>query len=250
MGARPRWLLLSVGVPQKLWERGFARALLTSAASYASGFGVALVGGDISRTPEHVAVDSIVVGEVERGRAVLRSGAKPGDQIYVTGFLGGAAYTLRDTKRQSWHASHGPEGGIREMAPQPRVELGAALGARRLATAMIDISDGLSSDLAHLCRASEVGARVEAASLPLDPVLKYARLERSDALSLALHGGEDFELLFTVHPSRARTVEKLGREVTRIGEITADAGRIELVEGRRKRALKPQGFEHFGRSRR
>jgi thiamine-monophosphate kinase len=249
MGARARWLLLSVGVPLKLWERGFARSLLSSAISYAAGFGVALVGGDISRTPEHVAVDSIVLGEVERGRAVLRSGAKPGDQIYVTGFLGGAAYTLRDAERQSWHAAHGPEGSLREPTPQPRVEFGLAIGARRLATAMIDISDGLSSDLAHLCRESSVGACVEAESLPLDPVLKQAGLKKSDALSLALHGGEDFELLFTVRPRRANAVEKLRGQlnVTRIGEITADASRIELIEGRRTRTLKPRGFQHFSR---
>jgi thiamine-monophosphate kinase len=252
MGARPRWLLLSVGVPRKLWQRGFARTLLSNAMAYAADFRVALVGGDISRTPEHVVVDSIVVGEVERGRAVLRSGAKPGDQIYVTGSLGGAAYTLRDTGRQSWRASHGPEESFREATPHPRVELGSALGSRRLATAMIDVSDGLSSDLAHLCRESGVGARVEAARLPLDPLLKQAGLKKSDALSLALNGGEDFELLFTVRPRRTAAVEKLRGQVnvTRIGEITNDACRIELVEGRRTRTLKPGGFEHFGRTRR
>jgi thiamine-monophosphate kinase len=248
MGARPRWLLLSVGVPRKLWRRGFARSLISGAMAYAGDFGVVLVGGDISRTPERVVVDSIVVGEVGRGRAVLRSGARAGDQIYVTGFLGGAAYTLRDTGRQSWLASHAPEENFREPTPHPRVEFGSALGSRRLAASMIDLSDGLSSDLAHLCRESGVGARIEAASLPLDPLLKQSGLKKSDALSLALHGGEDFELLFTVRPRRASAVEKLrGRvKVTRIGEITDDAGRIELVEGRRTRALKPGGFEHFG----
>jgi thiamine-monophosphate kinase len=249
MGARPRWLLLSVGIPRKLWECGFARTLLSSALSYAAGFGVALVGGDISRTPEHVVVDSIVLGEVERGRAVPRSGAKPGDQIYVTGFLGGAAYTLRDAERQSWHAADGPEGGLREPTPQPRVEFGSIIGSRRLATAMIDISDGLSSDLAHLCRESGVGARVEAASLPLDPVLNRAGLKKSDALSLALHGGEDFELLFTVRPRRANAVEKLRGQVnlTRIGEVTAERGKVRLVHNKRARLLRPGGFEHFGR---
>ncbi|MFL6286430.1 MAG: thiamine-phosphate kinase [Pyrinomonadaceae bacterium] len=249
MGARARWLLLSVGVPLKLWERGFARTLLSNAMSYAADFGVALVGGDISRTPEHVAVDSIVLGEVERGRAVPRSGAKPGDQIYVTGFLGGAAYTLRDAERQSWHAADGPEGSLREPTPRPRVEFGSDIGSCRLATAMIDVSDGLSSDLAHLCRESKVGARIEAASLPLDPLLKQAGLKKSDALSLALHGGEDFELLFTVRPRRVNAVEKLCGQlnVTRIGEITADTSRVELIEGRRTRTLRPRGFEHFSR---
>jgi thiamine-monophosphate kinase len=305
MGARPRWLLLSIGVPQKLWEQGFARALSATASLYAQLNQVTLVGGDISRTPEHVVIDSIVVGDVEHGRAVLRSGAKPGDQIYVTGFLGGAAHTLRDAGRQSWYVPNSRRGAPKnrffadldkihemltrasvgrrkpnvrqtkksgapfssahsaadEMAawferrapiPQPRVRFGSIIGSRRLATAMIDISDGLSSDLAHICRESGVGARIEAESLPLDPLLKFARLKKADALALALHGGEDFELLFTVRPRRAKEVEKLGGEVpvTRIGEITNDAGRIELIDGRSKRILKPAGFEHFKRSRR
>ena len=249
MGARPRWLLLSVGVPRKLWKRGFGDSLVMSALTYASDFGVALVGGDISSTPEHVVVDSIVVGEVGRGRAVLRSGARPGDQIYVTGFLGGAAYTLRDTARQSWLAAHGPDGSLREPTPHPRVEWGALLGERRLATALIDLSDGLSSDLAHLCRESGVGARVVAASLPLDPVLEQAGLTESDALRLALDGGEDFELLFTVSERNASKLpnELNGVRVTRIGKVTAERGKVRLTHKGRSRILRPGGFEHFKR---
>ena len=127
-----------------------------------------------------------------------------------------------------------------------------ARGERGLATALIDLSDGLSSDLAHLCRESRVGARVEAALLPLDPLLKSTNATEADALSLALDGGEDFELLFTV---RARDAARLPREVcgvpaTRVGEVTGARAKIRIIEGGRERLLKPGGFEHFKRARR
>jgi len=254
MGARPRWLLLSVGVPQKLWERGFARTLIFDAMEYAAGFGVVLIGGDISRTPEHIVVDSIVLGEVRRGRAVLRSGARAGDQIFVTGSLGGAAAGLRILEgsrvRQSKNLETAERGLVaRQLQPTPRVELGALLGERRLATAMIDLSDGLSSDLAHLCRESRVGARVEAESLPLDSMLESAGIVADDALSLALDGGEDFELLFTVSERDARKLPKEldGVRVTRIGEVTRERGKVRLLRDGRARLLRPGGFEHFRR---
>jgi thiamine-monophosphate kinase len=254
MGARPRWLLLSVGLPRKLWRRGFARALVSNAMAYAADFGVALVGGDISRTPERVVVDSIVVGEVRRGRAVLRSGAQVGDQIFVTGSLGGAAKGLMILEggrvRRSKDYESAERGLVaRQQQPTPRVEWGATLGERRLASAMIDLSDGLSSDLAHLCRESRVGARVEAASLPLDPLLGSAGTACDDALSLALHGGEDFELLFTVSERNARRLPSQlgGVRATRIGEVTRERGKVRLVRDGRARLLRPGGFEHFGR---
>ena len=257
MGARPRWLLLSVGVPRKLWERGFACALISDAMNHAADFGVALVGGDISRTPEHVVVDSIVLGEVGRGRAVPRSGARVGDQIFVTGSLGGAAAGLkilegvRVRRPRSGARMTSAERGLvaRQLQPVPRVEWGAMLGERRLATAMIDLSDGLSSDLAHLCRESRVGARLEAASLPLDPLLEPAGIASDDALSLALHGGEDFELLFTISERDARKLPTQlgGVHATRVGEVTGERGKVRLVRDGRARLLRPGGFEHFSR---
>jgi thiamine-monophosphate kinase len=260
MGARPRWLLLSVGVPRKLWERGFARALLSNAMTYASDIGVTLVGGDISRTLEHVVVDSIVLGEVERGRAVLRSGARVGDQIFVTGSLGGASAGLKILEGGRVRQSHSgarmtsaTRGLVaRQLQPTPRVEWGALLGERRLASAMIDLSDGLSSDIMHICRESRAGARIEAASLPLDPLLESAGITGDDALSLALHGGEDFELLFTVSERDARGLPSQldGVQATRIGEVTRERGKVRLVRDGRARLLRPGGFDHFGRTRR
>src|SRR5437763_7205608 len=204
MGARPRFCLLSVGVPSARWYGDFIKEFYRGVRALAARYGVAIIGGDISRTPARVVVDSVVLGEVRRGRAVLRSGALVGDQIFVTGSLGGAAAGLKileshavtqsDAKltrqstakltRQSTARLTRAQHQLAELTraqqrlvrrqtrPAPRVEWGALVGERRLATAMIDLSDGLSSDLAHLCRESGVGARVEAALLPFEPLLK------------------------------------------------------------------------------
>jgi thiamine-monophosphate kinase len=247
-------------------------------------YGVRLIGGDTSRTPERLVIDSIVMGEVRRGRALLRSGARAGDWIFVTGTLGGAAAGLKilesraahkilesraerksrsgsQPKAKLTHSEMKPtlsgmkltraERGLirRQTRPTPRVEWGMLLCELELATALIDLSDGLSSDLAHVCRESGVGARVDAALLPFEPLLKSTATSEDDALSLALDGGEDFELLFTVSP---RMASKLPREVcgvaaTLIGEVTSERGKVRLVRGGRARVLRPGGFEHFQR---
>lgn len=269
MGAQPRFCLLSVGVPRALWLGGFAEEFYRGVRALAGLYGVRVIGGDTSRTPERVVVDSVVLGEVRRGRALTRAGARAGDQIFVTGSLGGAAAGLRVLEsrragnrrpgsRQTPPASSSnvaltrAERGLvrRQTRPSPRVEWGELLGERGLATASIDLSDGLSSDLAHVCRESGVGARVEASLLPLDPLLKTAPAE--EALALALDGGEDFELLFTVSPRKASRLprEVGGVPVTRVGEVTAERGKVRLIGDGRARLLRPGGFEHFGRDRR
>jgi thiamine-monophosphate kinase len=256
MGARPRFCLLSVGVPRGRWRGQFLEEFYAGVRALAGAHGVLIVGGDTSRTPERVVVDSIVMGEVRTGRAVMRSGARAGDQIFVTGSLGGAAAGLKILEsgavRQSKALRQTKTPGLvaRQLRPTPRVEWGAMLGERRLASAMIDLSDGLSSDLAHVCRESRVGARVEAASLPLDPLLQSNGIAPAEALSHALHGGEDFELLFTVSERDARRLpdELGGVPVTRIGEVTRERGKVRLVRDGRARLLRPGGFEHFGRS--
>jgi thiamine-monophosphate kinase len=263
MGARPLYCLLSVGVPAARWRGRFLEEFYAGVRSLAARFGVAIIGGDTSRTPGRVVVDSVVIGEVRRGRARLRSGARAGDQIFVTGSLGGAAAGLkilesnaRRTKilesdaRRTSSASRSLV--ARQLRPTPRVEWGALLCERRMATAMIDLSDGLSSDLAHVCRESRVGARLHADRLPLDPSLEAAGIEGDEALTLALDGGEDFELLFTVGARDARKVprELEGVPVTRIGEVTSERGKVRLIRNDRARLLRPGGFEHFGGARR
>ena len=255
MGARPRFCLLSVGVPRGRWRGSFLEEFYAGVRSLAEAHGVLIIGGDTSRTPERVVVDSIVLGEVRSGRAVLRSGAREGDQIFVTGSLGGAAAGLKTLEsgavRKSKTLRQAKTLGLvaRQLRPTPRVEWGAMLGELRLASAMIDLSDGLSSDLAHVCRESLVGARVDAASLPLDPLLAPAGIAHGEALALALDGGEDFELLFTVSARDARRLpdELGGVRVTRIGEVTRERGKVRLVRDGRARLLRPGGFEHFAR---
>lgn len=270
MGGRPRWALLSIGVPRALWERpGFVIDLYEGAETLARLCGAFIIGGDISRTPERVVVDATLIGEAARGRSVRRAGARPGDQIFVTGTLGGAAGALRVFEHaRSLSKSSPPEAQsfarvYSELArcqtrPAPRVEWGALLGERGLATAMIDLSDGLSSDLAHLCRESDAGALIEAASVPVNPLLTPARVARGDAfrrslkkdaLTLALHGGEDFELLFTVRPRDARKLRESldGVPVTRIGVVRESREGVKILRGGREVRLAPSGFEHFRR---
>lgn len=257
MGALPRWALLSIGLPREVWESHFVDDFYEGFFALAERTGVALVGGDVSRTPERIVVDSIVLGETMAGRAVLRSGARPGDHIFVTGTLGGAAAGLRFLERGSQvekrkdfdHQARDIERLIlRQLQPEPRAGWGALLGMEGLATAMIDTSDGLSSDLAHLCRESRTGAQVEAARLPVNPSLRRLCGRRAlDPLQLALHGGEDFELLFTIRPRDLRRLPRRvdGVPATYIGDVTRGAGHIQVIEGRREWTLQPGGFTHF-----
>ncbi|MCA1615341.1 MAG: thiamine-phosphate kinase [Acidobacteria bacterium] len=267
MGGRPRWALLSIGVPREIWGRSdFVALLYEGAERLARRHGATVVGGDVSRTPERIVLDSILIGEAAPGRAILRSGARPGDQIFVTGTLGGAAAGLRVSE----HAATLPATAARTLlrrfskltlcqrTPTPRVGWGARLGERGLATSMIDTSDGLSSDLAHLCRESGAGALVDAAAVPVNPLVSappaprraFSRSLRGDALTLALHGGEDYELLFTVAPSDLGKLPKKvgGVPATRIGEIRARPRGVKLLRDGREEDLPPSGFQHFGRA--
>ncbi|HEX8773006.1 MAG TPA: thiamine-phosphate kinase [Pyrinomonadaceae bacterium] len=261
MGASPRWAMLSIGVPRDVWRSGFVDELYEGFFALADHHGVALIGGDVSRTPDRIVIDSIVLGETGRGRAVLRSGARPGDHIFVTGRLGGSAAGLRLIERGARLGQKARGGSdyssraveelrLRHLRPLPRVEWGQRLGRERLATAMIDLSDGLSSDLQHLCEESGVGATLEVARIPLEHHTASIGVLRSlDPLKAALHGGEDFELLFTIRPRDLRRLPRSvkGVPATYIGDITNETGCITMLEGSRRWTLVPAGFEHFGR---
>ena len=291
MGARPLWSLVSIGLPDDVWNDTFKDEFFDGYLTLADEYRVALAGGDVSRTVDQIVIDSILLGEVSSGAAVLRSTAQPGDQIYVTGALGGSAAGLKliemgarlrsqksevrsqkDTKDRSTSPTvrEGSESEplavasglgaerseddaiqtllLRHLRPHPRVGWGIVLGEERLASAMIDISDGLSSDLAHLCRESNAGALIQSAEIPIDKdVTKLCGRRALDPLALALHGGEDFELLFTVHPENAARLPKRvdGVAISCIGEITNEPGQIRIAEKNRVWDIEPQGFEHF-----
>lgn len=252
MGTRPSFCLLSVGVPRARWRGRFLEEFYEGVRALAEVYGVRIIGGDTSRTPGGVVIDSVVLGEVRRGCALMRGGARAGEQIFVTGALGGAAAGLKILESVAARTSRrrAKRGLVqRQRRPEPRVEWGALLGEKGLATSLIDLSDGLSSDLAHVCRESGVGARLDASLLPLDPLLAQAGVDADESLKLALDGGEDFELLFTADSRQAARLprEVGGVPVTRVGEVTSERGKVRLVRDGKARLLKPGGFEHFGR---
>lgn len=241
MGGTPRCFLLSLAIPPAL-TGAWLDAFLVGLRRAQRRLGCVLAGGDTTRS-NRILIQVTVVGEVHSGAAVLRSGAKPGDLIYVSGRLGEAESGLRRLLAQERIAPADP--ALRKhLYPEPRLRLGSWLARNRLATAMMDLSDGLSTDLARLCTASKVGARIEASRLPL-PCAGGA--QRRDALNLALHGGDDYELLFTVSPASRRQIPKNFARVrlTQIGEITRQSS-LQLVDSKGStQALAISGWDPF-----
>ncbi len=240
MGGEPLAVFLSLALPRDLpqkWVDGFLRGLLNLAGK----FGVSLAGGDTAESPDGILADTVVLGSAPRGKAILRSGARPGDRIYVSGALGGSAAAMRRMLDQPKHRLR-PVEYLQHFFPEPRLPLGHMLREKGLASAMIDISDGLSTDLAHICEESGVGAELQAEAIPRATVGNPAR---DVELDFAVHGGEDYELLFTA-PSGKRIPERVaGVPITLIGHITRGK-RVFLVNKNGERyELRPQGWEHF-----
>jgi thiamine-monophosphate kinase len=235
MGGEPLACFLSLGLPADLpqaWANGFLRGLLALASRHK----VQLAGGDVSSAPQ-ITADIVVTGQVPSGTAILRSGAKPGDRIYVSGALGGSAGTLK--KLLSGKAIK-PTKSSPHFYPTPRLEVGDWLRKRHLATAMIDISDGTSVDLRHICDESGVAAILISNKVPI---------AKSADLELALHGGEDYELLFT-SPQSAKIPSRIaGVAITYVGEIRNRrdySSAIQILGDNGKVLPLPQrGWEHF-----
>jgi thiamine-monophosphate kinase len=240
MGGEPIAAFLSLAVPAKLpqkWVDGFLKGLLTLAKR----FNVKLAGGDTAESPGGVLADIVVIGAVGKvPTPVLRSGARPGDRIYVTGDLGGSAAAL-DELYSGRKAKQSPAQFRRHFFPEPRIAVGRAVREKQIATSMIDLSDGLSTDLGHICEDSKCGAEIREGSLPLARVRKPPRqVDRK----FALHGGEDYELLFTASP-RTRVPPRIaGVPIREIGVITRGTKRT-LITARGATAFEPQGWEHF-----
>ncbi|QYO65987.1 thiamine-phosphate kinase [Leptolyngbya sp. 7M] len=246
MGGAPTFSVLSIGVPEKLWKNSFLESFYAGWHMLAKQVGVELVGGDVSRTPERLVIDSVVLGKVEKESAVLRSGAKPGDKIFVSGSLGGAAGGLKllETGLRPGMANAGWQEKLMKRQLSPFVRVGLLARIRELqATSMIDISDGLSSDLAHICRSSGVGAILFADKIPVAPELDHLPGTTEDHLELALHGGEDLELLFT-SGANEEMIEASDR-FTCIGEITEEPEVIKILRSGRIETLGPKGFLHY-----
>lgn len=240
MGARPAWALLALTLPriEPDWMEQFRAGLHELAAAA----GVALVGGDTTRG--ELVVSITAAGFVGRTTALRRDGARPGDAIYVSGTLGDAALGLRYW--QSGRRDEAPAAIERLHLPQPRVALGQALAG--LASAAIDVSDGLAADLGHILARSGVGARIEADSLPVSATLRE-RCSAPEALVFALSGGDDYELCFTVPAEREQQLAALaadtGVAVTRIGTIEVEPGLRLLDPDGRALPLPRGGYDHF-----
>jgi thiamine-monophosphate kinase len=263
MGATPRFFLLTLALPQSFtgeWLSGFLPGMRRAARQLR----VRLIGGDTTRSPS-VSISITVFGEVAPGRAITRAGARPGDILYVTGSLGQAKLGLELIRNcppgEVKRLIRGQNRLLRQhLYPQIRVRLGEWLAKRRIASSpiassMIDISDGLSTDLGHLCAASGVGARLWAERIPRVTIparqAKFARQRKLDPLEMALHGGDDYELLFTVPRRLAKRLRSAPefRDITPIGEIER-GNHILLVDSNgHAKPLKPAGWDPFGKLR-
>ncbi len=245
MGASPRFFLLSLALPSHRtgnWLNRFLAGMARAARRYR----LVLAGGDTAQHPT-VAISLTVLGQLAPGQAVLRSGARPGDLLYVSGRLGDAQLGLELILRGLYRERHWRPLLRPHLYPELRLALGQWLATRRLASAMIDTSDGLSTDLEHLCRASGAGAQVVADRLPRPAVPPELLRRGIDPLELALHGGEDYELLFAVPRRYAKQIPKSYRRVplTPIGEITRARAMVIVGSEGRVKPLVARGWDHF-----
>ena len=277
MGGKPTFAFISLGLPPDLPTEDFDD-LQRGIADIANEFGVIVAGGNLSRSPAGLIVDVFLLGETTSDRLLTRSGARPGDRVFVTGHLGASAAGLRLLESSLANPdksglascssplliSH-PAGGLKpalqveisplitsHIHPIPRIAAGQAIAASGWATAMIDISDGLAADLGHLCEQSGVGAEIRQASLPIPPELPEAAAALGvSPLDLALYGGEDYELLFTLKSEAPDTViaaftESAGSDITEIGRILPKEDGCRLLSDSDVRtSLPPHGWDHF-----
>lgn len=243
MGAEPKWATLSIALPEvdAVWLQGFSEGLFACADA----FGVSLIGGDTTRGPLNIAIN--IMGEVPHGEALQRNGAQVGDDIWVSGVLGGAALWLQHRLGTLMiHTDELPTLAEAMHHPQPRVVLGLAL--RGIASAALDISDGLLSDLGHILQASQVGAVLDWDAVP-KPVIERSQVNPATLHQAVLAGGDDYELCFTASPLHRQTLialsGQLGVPLTRIGQIKAEAG-LQVIVADQPMELPKKGYEHFG----
>jgi thiamine-monophosphate kinase len=277
MGAAPRLALLSMALPPDLALADFD-GMVGGFARLASAHRIQVVGGNLTRSPGPLMIDVTVAGSVKRRQALTRSGARAGDEIYVSGSIGAAAVGLRilretalttrettlttkdtkDTKEQSSGEIGRPfvssassvvkEAVARYLYPEPRIRLGIQLARNRAASAAIDLSDGLGDGVHRIAEASGVGVRIDARALPIDPAVRAWCAERGlDPVQEAVSAGDDYELLFTVRPRTGRRLEAArrhgGAPLTCIGRCV-DGAAVVLTDAGAEREL-PRGYEHF-----
>lgn len=253
MGGVPKFAMISIALPD--WcSAEFVDEIFKGIFELANATGVTIIGGDTSSSRDSLFIDISVIGECERGKAVLRRGANAGDRIYVSGSLGASALGLSllegGFRVDDSQSANDPrrEAVQKFLSPEPQLALGRAIGEGGLATAMIDISDGLSTDLWHILDESGVGAVIHAADLPVAGCLPTTSAPGIDPLSLAIRGGEEYELLFTARPANHEQIlalaESLGVRVTAIGEIVPEKF-LNLDRAGAMEPLERSGYEHI-----
>jgi thiamine-monophosphate kinase len=255
MGGIPKFAMISIAVPPGFGSDSIDE-LFKGLFELANASGVSIIGGDTSSSRDSLFIDVSVIGECESGRAVTRRGAKIGDRIYVSGSLGASAlglslledgFRLDDSKDAS--DAIRLRAVLKHLSPEPQLKLGRALGEAGLATAMIDISDGLSTDLWHILEESRRGAVIHASAIPIAQCVRSLASEAKgiDPLRLALHGGEEYELLFTARPEDHQRIAELstvsGVEITAVGEIVERKG-LQLEREGALEPVQPAGYEH------
>ena len=257
MGGAPRYSLLTLGIPKlRLQSEDFWEEFFTGYFALAAQEGVTLIGGDISSAPDRLTIDSFVIGHCPAGRAVRRGGARVGDGIYLTGTIGAAATGLK-LLLQGLRVHEGEkslsQSAIRaHLRPEARVGFGKLVGELNLAHAMIDVSDGLGQDLAHICEESDTAAIIDLELLPVAEEVKLVVENQEEAFSLAICGGEDFELLLIagmdLEDRLMAVAENCGLALTRIGEITKTDKNLNPVIFHHHGNVKPilaGGYDHF-----
>jgi thiamine-monophosphate kinase len=241
MGAQPQYALLSLALPP--WAHERADELLTAFAEMAKQYALEIIGGDFSRG-EKLTIAITAIGRIVT-RPLLRSGAKPGDRVYLSRPIGGSATGLALIGKDfaSYAEREFAESAIRrQLDPEPEVALGLKLAAVEQITSCIDVSDGLSSDLHHLCDASNCGAEIDRERIPIFPDLVTFGPRLGVAVrDVVLHGGEEYALLFTSSLREAELSTRLGRPAYAIGRITRERGVVLKGEG----PLEARGFDHF-----
>lgn len=236
MGGRPLFYLVSIGIPKGM-PRNEVGLIFEGMAQIASTYKVILIGGDTCASGGGILLSITVIGDVDHGRAITRSGAKPGDVVYVTGAIGGAALGLSFLEK-GVRGLEAREFIKRHDDPIPRMATGQWLCASTCVSSMIDISDGLAQDLGHIAEASGTGIKIHTEALPLsENFIQAANACGKDPLKLALTGGEDYELAFTVAKDKLELFEKMlvvvaptfEHTVTKIGEV-CDGGGVQIVD--------------------
>jgi len=249
MGGRPTEALLSLALPGDT-PFDFVRRLSAGLRAAEKKFGFHLLGGDTTASASGIFTSLALLGVLRARRPLTRAGAAPGDLVYVTGHLGASVLGLEALQGGSRPAGALSGAARRHLRPSPPLDWAVMLAERGLASAAMDISDGLSTDLGRLCRESGVGAEIETAALPIRPSTRKAAaaLGRS-AVNAALHGGEEYELLFTVRPGKMKAVERLASggdaKITRIGSILEKRKVFAVSPEKGREPLQPRGWRHF-----